>query len=203
MTCNPLVAVVALVASPMAAQQVGKADTIIIDHSVMSRLSAQTEGAVMREMAPTMNKVMGDAPEQLLTRRQALGLSTDQVSRLKQLQEGSKTAHDAAIAEAQSHLKEMEQAAGAPKPDTSAFRVHFEAAHNALEKARWALLASATQARALLTDAQLAKDARFLAATHSHIFCFVDKKFGAVACVCGTCEGFDHHVGEKCTWTIC
>src|SRR5438105_1678263 len=50
-----------------------------------------------------------------------------------------------------------EQAASAAKPDTSALRVHLQAAHNAMWKAHWAMIASAAQARGVLTDAQLVK----------------------------------------------
>ena len=84
----------------------------------------------------------------------SLGLTIDQVDRLTALREGTKAAQDAAEAEAQAHLKELEQVAGAPKPDTSALKLHFQAAHNAMGKAHWAMLASAVQARAVLTDAQ-------------------------------------------------
>ncbi len=53
-------------------------------------------------------------------------------------------------------MQALEQAADSPKPDTSAIKVHFQAAHGAMGKAHWAMLASALQARAVLTDAQRA-----------------------------------------------
>ena len=54
-------------------------------------------------------------------------------------------------------MKELEETANAPKPDTAAVKTHFQAAHNAMGKAHWTMLASAVQARAILTDAQRAK----------------------------------------------
>ncbi len=140
MNCKPVVALLVLAAVPLAAQQ-----------PAMPEMMA---GPMMHEMGPAMMKMMLYTPQHLLARRDALGLTIDQVDRLTALREGTKAAQDAAEAEAQAHLKELEQVASAPKPDTSALKLHFQAAHNAMGKAHWAMLASAVQARAVLTDAQ-------------------------------------------------
>lgn len=115
------------------------------------------EGSMMEHMGPAMMKMMLYTPQHLLARRDALALSADQVTRLTTLRDGAKTAHDAAQAEAETHLRAMEQVANAAQPDSVALKTHFQAAHAAMGKAHWAMLASATQARAVLTDAQRAK----------------------------------------------
>ena len=134
-----LLGAVALAVAPLAAQQ------------------PMMEGPMMQEMGPAMMKTMLYTPQHLLARKDALGLTAEQVGKLTALRDATKAAHDAAMVEAQTHMKELEQAADAPKPDTSAMKVHFQAAHNAMGKAHWAMLVSAAQARALLTDAQRTK----------------------------------------------
>jgi hypothetical protein len=51
----------------------------------------------------------------------------------------------------------VSQAFQTAAPDTSAIRPHFEAAHAAMGKAHWAMVAAAAQSRAVLTDAQRQK----------------------------------------------
>lgn len=148
MICKPLLAALALVAAPLAAQQP------MMGQGPMGQMMGDP---MMQQMGPSMMKMMLYTPQHLLARKDALGLTADQVTKLTALRDATKTAHDAAMAEARTHMTEMEQTANAPKPDTSALKVHFQAAHNAMGKAHWAMLASAAQARAVLTDAQRAK----------------------------------------------
>ncbi len=61
------------------------------------------------------------------------------------------------MADGMAHMKELDQSANAERPDTSALKTHFQAAHAAMGKAHWAMLASAAPARAVLTDAQRTK----------------------------------------------
>jgi hypothetical protein len=110
------------------------------------------EGSMMREMGPAMMTMMWYTPQHLLARKDALGLTADQVTRLTALREGTRTAREAA--EAETHAKELEQAASAPQPDTVALKTHFTAAHAAMGKAHWLMLAAAAQAKSLLNDAQ-------------------------------------------------
>ncbi len=146
---NYKLAVAALaVAAPLAAQRPG------MGPGPMGQMMGDP---MMQQMGPAMMKMMLYTPQHLLARKDALGLTADQVTRLAALRDGLKTAHDAAMAEAQTHMAEMEQAANASKPDTSALKVHFQAAHNAMGKAHWATVAVSAQARAVLTDAQRAK----------------------------------------------
>jgi hypothetical protein len=148
MNISSFVAAVALVAAPLSAQQ-PRADSP--PHPMMM------DESMMEQMGPGMMKVMLYTPQHLLARKDALALTADQVTRLTALRDGSKGARDAASAEAQAHIKELEAAADAPKPDTAALKVHFQAAHNAMGKAHWAVLVSSVQARTVLTDPQRAK----------------------------------------------
>lgn len=147
---------VALVLSgALAAQQPAKPDSM--RHPMMGAGRGMMDDPMMEQMAHAMMSAMLYTPQHLLSRKDALGLTPDQVTRLTALRDGAKAAHDAALTDAQTHLKEMEQVARAPQPDTSALKVHFQAAHAAMGKAHWAMLASAAQARAALTDAQRTK----------------------------------------------
>ncbi|HEU5261550.1 MAG TPA: hypothetical protein VFU41_09035 [Gemmatimonadales bacterium] len=140
-----LLTVLMLAAAPLGAQQ----------PSPMSEM--MMEGPMREHMGPAMMGMMLYAPPHLLARKDALGLSADQVARLTALRDGTKTAHDAAMSEAKTHMDAIEQAVNAAKPDTAALKTHFQAAHAAMGKAHWAMLASAAQARAVLTEAQRAR----------------------------------------------
>lgn len=111
----------------------------------------------MQDMMAPMMQVMLFAPQHLLARRDALGLTADQVGRLTALRDAGQAEHDAAMRDARAHLLELRQAANAPAPDTSAVKTHFQAAHSAMGKAHWLALVAAMQAKAVLTDAQRTK----------------------------------------------
>jgi hypothetical protein len=110
----------------------------------------------MQQMGASLMRLMLYVPQHLLARQAALGLTPAQVTRLTALRDGTKTTHDAARGQAMMHLKELGQAANAAQPDTGALKTHFQAAHTAMAQVRWAMLAAAVQARAVLTDAQRA-----------------------------------------------
>jgi len=151
-----LVLVALALAAPLGAQETAKSDSM--RHPMMGAgHGMMMNDPMMEQMGPAMMRVMLYTPQHLLARKDALALTTNQVTRLTALREGSKTAHDAAMADAMTHMKEMETAANAPQPDTSALKTHFQAAHAAMGKAHWAMLASSAQARAVLTDAQRTK----------------------------------------------
>ncbi len=84
MNCQSLLAVVALAAAPLAAQQPPKPDK----------------------------------------------LTPDQLKRLTVVRDGAKATVETATSEAQAHMKELEETANAPKPDTTTLKTHFQAAHN-------------------------------------------------------------------------
>ena len=88
---------------------------------------------MMQQMGPAMMKMMLYTPQHLLARKDAVGLTPDQVSRLTVLRDGAKATRDAAMAEAATHVKELEQAADAARPDTAMLKTHFQAAHDAMK----------------------------------------------------------------------
>ena len=112
---------------------------------------------MMQEMMAPMMRAMAYTPQHLLARKDTLKLTADQVTRLTALQNTAKTGHDAAAADIKPHLGAVSQAFQAAAPDTNALRTHFQAAHDAMGKAHWAMLSAAAQARAVLTDAQRQK----------------------------------------------
>ena len=136
----------ALAAAPLAAQQ----PMPPMGHMMGDPMAVQ-------EMMGPMMQVMLYTPQHLLARKDALGLTPDQVSRLTALRAATQTGQDAAMSEGKTHLQELEQAANAAAPDTGAMKTHFQAAQAAMGKAHWLALASAVQGRAVLTDAQRAK----------------------------------------------
>jgi Spy/CpxP family protein refolding chaperone len=152
-----LTGVVLLTAGSLAAQQPAKLDSI--PHPMMGHgpMAPMMNDPIMQHMGPAVMRMMLYAPQHLLVRKDALGLSPDQVNRLVMLVDGSKGTRDAAFADADTHLKELEQAMNAAKPDTLVVKTHFTATHNAMGKAHWAMLAASVQARAVLTDAQRAQ----------------------------------------------
>jgi len=109
---------------------------------------------MMREMMAPMMRVMAYTPEHLLSRKDSLKLTSDQISKLTAIQNSAKSTHDAAVADIKTHLDELSKTFQAASPDTNSLRMHFEAAHSAMGKAHWAMLSAAAQARAALTDAQ-------------------------------------------------
>jgi len=136
----------ALAAAPLAAQQPMPPMGHMMDDPM-----------AMQEMMGPMMQVMLYTPQHLLARKDALGLTADQVGRLTTLRAATQAAQDAAMGEAKAHMQELEQAANAAAPDTGAMKTHFQAAHAAMGKAHWLALASAVQSRAVLTDSQRAK----------------------------------------------
>src|SRR5256885_15763524 len=110
----------------------------------------------MQEMMGPMMQVMLYTPQHLLARKDALGLTTDQVGRLTTLRSATQAAQDAAMGEAKAHMQEVERAANSATPDTSVLKTHFQAAHAATGKAHWLALVSAVQAPAIPNDAQRA-----------------------------------------------
>lgn len=151
-------AMLALAAVPLTAQQPAKPDSL--RHPMMGpgpMSGMMMDNAMMRGMGPAMMKVMLYTPQHLLARKDALGLSPDQIARLTTQRDAAKAAHGAAMAEAKPHMEAMGQAANGAKPDTLALKTHFQATHAAMGKAHWAMLASAAQGKAILTDVQRAK----------------------------------------------
>jgi hypothetical protein len=150
MNSRPLLVVLALAAAPLAAQHPGQP----MGRGGMGHMMGDPMG--MQEMMGPVMAVMVYAPQHLLARRDALGLTADQVARLTGLEAATTTAHDAALAEAKAHIQAIAKAAEAA-PDTAALKAQVEAAHAAMGKAQWTALASALQAKRVLNDDQRVK----------------------------------------------
>lgn len=148
---------IALLAVPLAAQQPGMMGQGMMPHMMQ-----------MQEMMAPMMRAMAFTPDHLLARKDSLGLTVQQVTRLTALRDAAKTAHDAAAAEAKTHMDALAQAFQGAVPDTAAVKAHFQAAHAAMGKAHWTMLAAATQAKALLTDDQRARVERWASMMMEH-----------------------------------
>ena len=138
-----IVALAALLASPLMAQE----------HRMMGQGGGSMHD-MMQEMMKPMMGAMVFAPEHLLARKDSLGLSAQQTTRLTAIRNAAKTAHDAAHADAKTHMDALAQALQAAAPDTTAVRQHFEAAHAAMGQAHLTMLIAAAQAKAVLTEEQ-------------------------------------------------
>jgi hypothetical protein len=111
----------------------------------------------MQQLMGPMMAVMAYTPQHLLAHKDALALTSDQVARLTLLRDATKKAQEAALADAANHVRELRAAADAPAPDTAVWKIHFQAAFSAMGKAHWLALASAAQAKTVLTDEQRSK----------------------------------------------
>jgi len=112
-------------------------------------------------MGPRMGAMMGPglhmgvyAPQHLVDRREALGLTPDQVSRLEALAQETKQTSDKASAEAKTHWDQLAELWKQATPDVNQVRTHAQAAVQAMQGARVAHLVAAAQAKAVLTAEQ-------------------------------------------------
>jgi len=144
-----------LAAVPLAAQQPARPDTARGMMGPMQMMSPMMgHMGQMHEMMQPMMRGMAFAPDPLLDRKDVLGLTPQQVTRLTALRDAAKTAQDAAMAEARTHMQALRQSLAANAPDTAGARRHFQAAHDAMGRGHWTMLAAAAQTKAALTDAQ-------------------------------------------------
>jgi len=153
------IVVIALAVAPLAAQQPGMMGH---DQEMMAHMQQ------MEQMMAPMMRAMAFTPDHLLGRKDTLNLTPQQITRLTALRDAAKIAHDAAAAEAKAHMDGVAQALNVATPDTGAVKMHFQAAHTAMGKAQWAMLAAAAQARAVLTDEQRARVDRWAGMTMDH-----------------------------------
>jgi len=142
-TMSSVAAATALLALPLAAQQMGGMG------------GGQMQGmAMMDSMMAPMMRSMATAPERLLLRKSALHLTADQVTQLTALRDAARPARDSASQQAMMHLNEMNEVMHTAAPDTAAVRMHFEAALRFMSQAHLVMLDAAAAGRALLTDDQ-------------------------------------------------
>ena len=150
------------VAAPLAAQQPDSArkPTRPMGHmgpGMMQGRMMERHGPMMGHMSPMMGPMMrgmGYNPEHLLMKKDQLQLTAQQITRLTALRDASKTTHDAAQADAKTHMDALHQVLQANALDTTALRQHFQAAHSAMGNAHFAMLRATAQAKAVLNDAQ-------------------------------------------------
>jgi Spy/CpxP family protein refolding chaperone len=145
MKAMSLLALALVAAAPLAAQAPG--------HGTM-RPGGMMHGPMMAGMDSMMAPVMADMPEHLLAQKALLHLTSAQDSQLTALRDAARASHDSAAKQAAMHLGEMRTVMAAAAPDTAAVRAHFDAAHQYMASAMWAMVLSAAEARAVLTDAQ-------------------------------------------------
>ena len=157
--CRPGLVALMLAAAPLAAQQ---PQMMGHDQSMTDHMRQ------MEQMMAPMMRAMAFTPDHLLARKDSLNLTPQQVTRLTALRDASKSAHDAAAAEAKAHMDAVGQALNVAAPDTGTVKMHFQAAHTAMGKAMWAMLAAAAQARAVLTDEQRARVDRWASTMMEH-----------------------------------
>jgi Spy/CpxP family protein refolding chaperone len=166
MTRIRTLALLALVAAPLAAQQPAKPDTGTRHRMMMGQ--PMPHMMQMEQMMAPMMRAMAFTPDHLLARKDSLNLTPQQITRLTTLRDASKSTHDAAAAGAKMHMDAMAQALSAASPDTAAVKAHFQEAHTGMGKAMWAMLGAAAQARAMLTDEQRARVDRWASMTMEH-----------------------------------
>jgi len=142
-----------LVAVPLAAQQ---PDTAKMKHPHQGMGMGMGPGHdMMADMMAPMMGVMAYMPEHLLARKADLKLTDDQVTKLTALQAQSKSMHEGLMGSMKPHFDAMNAAFA--KGDTAGAQMHFNEAHDAMGKAHAHGIAIASQARAVLTDAQRAQ----------------------------------------------
>ena len=144
------VAVLVAAAAPLAAQQPAPHD---MGHG-MPMHGPMMPGMDMDSMMAPLMRAMAYAPQHLLWAKDSLHLTGGQVARLTALGDSAMAVHNAAALQARMHLGEMEEVMRGAAADTSAVKAHFDAARRYMGDAMWAMVRAATQARALLTDAQ-------------------------------------------------
>jgi len=142
------------IAAPLAAQDTSHHPGM---RPGMGRPGMDEMMGMMREMMAPMVGVIAYTPGHLLAQKDSLKLTPDQVTKLTNIENSAKAAHETGAADFKTHMGAVSQAFQTAAPDTTALRPHFEAAHAAMGKAHWAMVAAAAQSRAVLTDAQRQK----------------------------------------------
>ncbi len=156
---------------PMSHAMPAQAPAGAMQHGMMGRMGGMERGqagmqrcsgmmggmghdSAMNGMMEGMMQAMGSAAEHVLAQKTALRLTPDQDRRIVGIRDAAKTAHDAAMADAMRHQRELDEVMRAAAPDTAAMKAHFDGAFAAMGQAHLAMLRSAALTRAVLTDAQ-------------------------------------------------
>lgn len=107
-----------------------------------------------RGMMRGMAVVAAFSPGHLLSRRDALGLTDQQVTQLQALDKQVRDAHQKAMASAKTERDALVAAWKAEQPDATQVRGHAQALMQAMQSAHLAMLGAAAQAKGLLTPEQ-------------------------------------------------
>lgn len=142
-------------ASPLAAQQVpmGRGG-----RAMRPRLAAlQAQVAEMREMMDMMLPIQAWMPADLLSHKDQLALTADQVSRLQGLADDMKQAKEHAKADHDAHHAALMRLFDQPVPDPAQVTQHTQAAMQAMQAGCVAEHVAAAKAKGLLTPEQRAR----------------------------------------------
>ena len=162
------------VAAPLAAQQPDSARQPAMPMGPMMGPGMMQGGMMQGGMQPMMGPMMGHMtqmmgmmgpmmrgmafnPAHLLTHKDDLKLTDQQVAKLTALRDAFVAAHDSAMAAMQTHMQAMAPLMSAAAPDTAQIKPHFQAMQAGMTKAHWALVSASAQVRAILTEAQRAR----------------------------------------------
>ena len=153
-----------ILSAPLAAQEPARPDTtkpgMMMSGSRCPMMRDMMEGGMRGDMVtspegtPAGSRALAFSPGELLSHKENLALTSQQESRLTALRVAAESANQAALEEEKKHTEALGQTVAAPVIDTSAARLHLLGAGAARDKAQWALLRAAAQAKAVLTEAQ-------------------------------------------------
>lgn len=96
-------------------------------------------------------------PARLIARKDALGLTAQQVEQLTALEVRERPAISDAVKDIRARRATIDAALKGEAPDTVQLRRSYDALQSAAGKAHWARISTSFQARAILTDAQRGK----------------------------------------------
>jgi Spy/CpxP family protein refolding chaperone len=116
----------------------------------------------MRMDAGELPGMRAYTPQVLIQRKESLGLSEEQVSRLGQLSEELKGVHEQAEVQVNASHEALREAWQADPPDADAVRRYAQQAMEARQAAQLAMVGGAAQAKALLTPEQQGKMAGWM-----------------------------------------
>lgn len=107
-----------------------------------------------RLLGPLMGPAFDYAPSRLIARREALGLTPEQVQRLESLAQEVRRARGLADSTARARRQRIEQIWREATPDASRLRTEVEAVMQAWQRAALTALTAAAEAKAVLTPEQ-------------------------------------------------
>lgn len=162
---NALPVVLALaIATPLAAQQpdssqMAAPDSLGRHHMMYHGQRGRGRGPwggnrMMGGEGRSMGRDMAFDPARLLARKDVLGLSPQQASRLTTLQKGVEPTFTSARTEIRKQHDAIAAIMKADAPDTAQLKQHLQALQSAVNNAHWARISTAIQARAVLNESQ-------------------------------------------------